>query len=237
MLGTFLEFSTSVVSVAPEAQFYRSLGFEDLPTADFLPGPYAALWDGSVTVGLHEREGESPVLTFVRQDLAAHSRALRRRGVEFDEIRLGDEEFNRATARDPGGVGLALLEARTYSPGTRDPSRISACGDFAELSLSTVSVDAAVDFWTGLGLELAGEADTPHRSARLAGHGLVIGFHETRLAPGLSYVADDFEGRCAYLGARGFELERGARPGLTRGRSATLRSPSGMAFYLHERAG
>ena len=236
MLGTFLEFSTSVPSVLQEAQFYRSLGFDDLPTADFVAVPYAALWDGTAFVGLYERAPDVPTLTFVRQELAMHSRALRRRGLEFEEIALGDEEFNRAIARDPTGQVVALLEARTFSPATWDSSRMSACGRFIEFSLPTPSVRASVEFWSALGFEVVGESETPHRSVRLEGIGLTVGFHETRLAPGLSYASTDFVARTDYLRARGLELKRGAATGLGT-RAVTLTSPAGLKMYLHEDAG
>lgn len=237
MLGRFLEFSTSVPSVLQEAQFYRSLGFEDLPTADFVNAPYAALWDGTAFVGLYELESAETMLTFVRQELAVHSRTLRRRGLEFEEIALGDDQFNRAIARTPGGQAIALLEARTFSTATRDPSRMSACGEFVEFSLPTHSVEEATAFWSNLGFDVVAASQAPHRSVRLEGLGLTVGFHQTRLAPGLSYRSPDFSARTDYLRARGFVPERGAATGLADMRAATLTSPSGLKMYLHESAG
>jgi len=235
MLGSFLEFSMCVESVAAEAQFYRSLGFSDLPTADFVTVPYAALSDGTAAIGLYaEDEGSEPALTFVRQDLELHLRSLRRRGMEIEEARLGKDEFHRATGRDACGQLIRLLEARTFSPAPRDPSGVSACGTFVEYSLPTRSVAAATEFWTGVGLEVLAEAEAPHRAVRLGGLGLVVGFHEARLAAGLSFLASDFDARADYLRARGCELRRGSAPALTSGRSLTLGSPSGRPVYLHE---
>lgn len=235
MLGSFLEFSICVESVAAEAQFYRSLGFADLPAADFVAAPYAALSDGAAVIGLHGgNAGPQPALTFVRQDLGLHLRSLRRRGMEIEDSSLGEDEFHRASARDPAGQVIQLLEARTFSPAPRDPSGVSACGEFVEYSLPTRSIAAAIAFWTGVGLEVVAESADPHPAVRLAGLGLVVGFHEARLGPGMSFLAPDFDARSQYLRARGCELRRGAPPALTAGRAATLTTPSGFSVYLHE---
>ena len=83
MLGQFLEFSISTGSLGPEHQFYRSLGFQELPAGDVLDAPYVALWDGAVTVGLHTAEFEGTKLTFVRPELDAGNPMSHRTGAQW----------------------------------------------------------------------------------------------------------------------------------------------------------
>ena len=234
MLGNFLEFSIDARPVALESQFYRSLGFQELLTGDILQTPYAAMWDGEAAVGLHEADFASPAITFVRPDLKMYLRALRRLHIEVDSVQLADDEFNKATFLDPSGLAIVLLEARTYSSATRDRSSVSSCGDFLEFSVPTHAVSESVSFWTALGLVVIAEGDYPHDWVRLAGHGLVIGFHQTRLSPGLSFYSPDFDARKEYLSALGLEMRLNGPIALKHRRSASFLSPSGTPFYLLE---
>jgi hypothetical protein len=60
---------------------------------------------------------------------------LKERGIEFEQERLGDEVFNQAQLRDPSGLSVMLLEARTFSPPQLDAPIESACGYFSELGI------------------------------------------------------------------------------------------------------
>jgi hypothetical protein len=234
MLGQFLEFSISTGSLGPEHQFYRSLGFQELPAGDVLDAPYVALWDGSVTVGLHTAEFEGTKLTFVRPELDVHLRALKRLKVEFESVHTADDEFNYARFVDPNGQLVELVEARTHSPAVREASSVSACGSFLEYSLPTSSVAESRAFWEPLGFTLAAAGEAPHPWARLAGHGIAIGLHELAFGPGLSFVCPDFSARKEYLTAKGIVPAPRAAFAVGRGRSTRIRSPGGSELYLFE---
>ncbi len=79
MLGRFLELSLAAHSIVESFEFYRALGFTDVATGDILAHPYAVVHDGQLCIGLHERNADEPRLTFIRPDLEAYRRALRRR--------------------------------------------------------------------------------------------------------------------------------------------------------------
>jgi catechol 2,3-dioxygenase-like lactoylglutathione lyase family enzyme len=234
MFGSFLEISMSVSSLAEELAFYRSLGFEELPTADFVSEPYAVVWDGTIVIGLHTNDKEELTLSFVRPDLEEHLPALKRLSIRPTRTELGEDRFNRICFEDPEGQTVQLLEARTYSPADWDSSNVAQCGTFLEVSLPVSSVGSTADFWSRLGLKPAEQGQAPHAWIRLRGDGIALGLHETHMFAGLSYETRDFRTRCEFLRARGLLLENGA-PIADRGvRAVTIASPSGLAFYLKE---
>lgn len=237
VLGQFLEFSISVRPIAPSAAFFESLGFRAAATADTLAHPYVALFDGNVTIGLHERDAATPTLTFVRPDLKNYVRALRRRHLALDEVHLADDEFNRVTFRDPSGVAVVLLEARTFTPGTWEPHNVSVCGTLLEYSVPTDDLVAARAFWEQLGFAALASGAEPHRWTRLGGYGFALGLHEAHFEPGFAFHAPQLEARTEYLKAKGWSPRAGApvlAPLAPLGKRASLKTPDGTALYLFD---
>ena len=234
MLGQFLELSLSAEPLASAFEFYRALGFQPVTVGDQLAHPYVALSDGGIAIGLHGRPQEGPLLTFVRPQLRDYARALRRAGVALEQAALADDEFNRLEFADPNGQRIALLEARTFTPGEWNRQNVRACGEFLEYSLPTHSVERSREFWETLGFAAAAQGETPQPWIRLAGRGLVIGLHQAGFRPGLSFESAQLDARLEYLRARGVESKPGA-PVADRGRAAaTLRCPDGSSIYLIE---
>jgi catechol 2,3-dioxygenase-like lactoylglutathione lyase family enzyme len=237
MLGQFLEYSFSAQPLADAFEFYRALGFRTLPVGDQLAHPYIALFDRNVAVGLHDREQSGPLLTFVRPQLSYYVRAFRRLGIELERQQLADDEFNQLAFVDPNGQGVALIEARTFTRGEWDRRNVSACGEFAEYSVSTDSVEKSRAFWESLGLEVAAEGESPHAWLRLEGCGLVLGVHEAVFRPGLTFRCTQLAARIDYLRAKGFSARSGG-PLLERASDvATLTGPGGHVLYLAEGPG
>src|SRR5262249_24560535 len=152
MLGQFLEFSFAAQPLSEGFELYRTLGFRPIDVGDQLADPYVALSDGTITLGLHDREQTAPRLTFVRPQLRDYVRGLRRIGVEIERARLADDEFNEIVFSDPNGQSVALLEARTFAPATWDQRSQSLCGEFLEYSVPVGSVGSSREFWEPLGL-------------------------------------------------------------------------------------
>jgi len=234
MLGQLLEFSLTARPIAASFEFYRSLGFRAIPVSDVLSEPYAAFFDGAIAIGIHERDSESPKLTFVRPQLKDYVRPIRRLGVEFQHSHLADDEFHQLHFEDPSGQAIALIEARTFPPGEWDPHNVSACGEFLEYSLATDSISRSLAFWEAFGFASVASGATPHAWVRLAGHGLVLGLHEARFRPGLSFRSHHVAARLEYLKAKGLELKGGAPLAARTQRAATLLAPEGTALYLLE---
>ena len=234
MLGEFLELSLAAEPLADAFEFYRSLSFQPVTVGDQLAHPYLALSDGGVAIGLHARAQTGPRLTFVRPRLRDYARALRRAGIELEHAALADDEFNHVVFSDPNGLAVALLEARTFSPGEWNRQYVRACGEFLEYSVPTHSIERSRAFWEALGLKPVASGDAPHPWQRVAGHGLVLGLHEAGFKPGLSFRAAELDARLEYLRARRVDALAGS-PVAEHGRaSATLRCPGGGSIYLVE---
>lgn len=233
MLGQLLEFSLTARPIAPALQFYRTLGFEELPGGDLLATPHVAVWDGTATLGLHDTEPDEPALTFVRPELGHYLRGLRHAGIELESQRLGDEVFNEATFLDPNGQRVVLLEARTFSPAVWRADRVAACGKLVEYALATPSIEASRTFWEKLGLVCVASGDEPHPWARLTGHGLTLGLHRTTaFRTALRYAAEPLAGRVEYLKAKGLEVRFGSPLAMSRHDSATVPGPCGTPMFL-----
>ena len=116
MLGRFLEFALTSADTGGAWQQYQKWGFAPAETGDIWPHAYGVVACDGLAIGLHAA-GEEPLsLVFVRADVAALHRELGARGVEVEAARLGPDVFNELTLREPGGIAIRVLEARTFSP-------------------------------------------------------------------------------------------------------------------------
>ena len=93
-LGRFLEISIQTHDVPESLNWYKLLGFAELTTGDMWSHKYAVVSDGVLCIGLHDREFDSPAITFVQPDLARHARSMADHGFNFSFMRLGEESFN-----------------------------------------------------------------------------------------------------------------------------------------------
>src|SRR5215470_10286278 len=111
LLGTFHEASIASPDLRESVEFYERLGFIHATTNDTLAHPYGVLTDGRLFVGLHQRSGASPVLTFVRPGIAEALPAFASAGLALSFCRTGEDVFNEIGLLDPFGHALAVLEA------------------------------------------------------------------------------------------------------------------------------
>jgi catechol 2,3-dioxygenase-like lactoylglutathione lyase family enzyme len=231
LLGTFHEFSVAVPDVRAAVEFYERLGFTQATTTDTYTHAYGVLTDGQVFIGLHRRAPPSPVLTFVRPDVAGSVPAYERAGIALRTCHTGEEVFNELSFDDPGGQAVAVLEARTYSPVGRG-TQASLCGDFAEVSLPAPDFEAARVFWEKLGFVAAEEQETPYVRLPLTSDFLELAFHRPRLCeqPLLVFRDRDMEARIERLRALGIGFAPTPR-GLPRG-SALLANDADAALLL-----
>lgn len=224
----FLEVSVTSENILASLEFYRALGFEELPTGDAWEHPYAVVSDGRMVIGLHAREIESPTLSFVLPDLAATISSQLAPDLTMRYARTGDEHFHEAGFRDPGGQALMLLEARTFSPPDFAESDTSLLGYFEGYASHCRNIDASVACWEELGFIAMDDASARSRSVTLMSEGLNILLHEDPglREPRLVYSSDELQARIALLRHRNFELE------LETAQEALLRSPEGLLISL-----
>jgi hypothetical protein len=235
MLGQLLEFAVHAPRTVATLEIYEALGFQSLPVAEIPGAPFAAMSDGRATIGLYDTEIDGIMPTFARPHLKAHARALRQLGVALELEELAAEQFNRIAFRDPSERLVMLVEARTFSPAPRATAHVSALGAFLEWSVATSSVEESEAFWTSLGFTRVAASEAPHRSVRLSGHGLVVGFHETGgNATGLTYSAPSLEARIEYLAAKNVRVKRNAPFAPAGVESATVVLPAKTVVYLQE---
>jgi len=208
LAGAFHELSVAVDDVRAAVEFYERLGFTQATTADTFAHPYGVLSDGRLCIGLHQRPGPSPVLTFVRPGIAGTLGAFAAAGIELTRCHTGDEVFNEIAFEDPFGHAVAVLEARTYSPLPRDPTDTSLCGDFAELSLPVRDFAVAQQFWEPLGFVAAEQADQPYPHLSLTSDHLDLAFHSPTVCerPMLVFRDAAMSGRLERLQELGMDL-------------------------------
>lgn len=229
--GRFHELSLATDDIRASVEFYERLGFSQTVTADTYAHPYGVLTDGRVHIGLHQRRGVSPTLTFVRPGIAACLAEFAALGIELTLCRTGEDVFNEIGFAGPHGESVRVIEARTYSPAARSSAEVSLCGDFAQLSLPATDFAAARTFWEPLGFVASDEVAAPYEHLPLTSDHLDLAFHRPRTcdAPLLVFRAADMAQRIERLRTLGVAEEAPPR-GIARG--TLLASPEGTLLLL-----
>jgi len=234
MLGRFLEISIHTPDIRESLEFYEALGFVQAPVGETWPYPYAVVTDGRLFVGLHGAVVRSPALTFVLPNLAHGIDLLKRRGLQFDQERVGDDVFNQATFADPTGQCINLLEARTFSPPAVDMVNASTCGYFVEFGIPVRDAAPSRDFWEPLGFVAMEEELLPFARTQLTSDLLNLGLYRTRALrhPTLTFEDGDMRERLGRLRERGFNLSDEMPDSLGEGENAVLQAPEGTRLLL-----
>ena len=233
MFGRFLEVSLNTDDIAASVQFYERLGFTQLTTGDTWTHPYGVLSDGRLCIGLHQRRGSSPLLSFVRPELAQHVHELRTAGFEPHYTRLGESDFHELQLHDPAGQGIALLEARTFSPARRAQAG-SLCGWFSSYSMPTIDVGAVQAFWEHAGFVALEPPDEPLMQLALTSDTLTMTLHRPRVleAPLLVFTDPQMPDRIAKLTNMDIQGGGDLPRGLDRRSNALIKSPEGTQLLL-----
>lgn len=233
-LGRFLEISIGTPVIRESLDFYESLGFVQAAVGETWTYPYAVVTDGHLFIGLHGREIASPSLTFVLPELQLGVSRLKERGIAFEEERLGEEMFNQAQLRDPGGLSVMLLEARTFSPPQLDAPIDSACGYFSELGIPARAAAEARGFWESLGFVALDEEAQPFPRTPLVSDGLDLALYRTRALrhPVLTFEDSEMAQRLTRLRARGVQVSDEMPDTLDDSGNGVLIAPEGTRLLL-----
>jgi hypothetical protein len=234
-LGRFLEISIATRVIGESLEFYESLGFVQAAVGEIWSHPYAVVTDGHLVLGLHGRElPSSPSLTFVLPELRLGVGRLKERGVTFEEEQFGDDVFNQAQLRDPGGLHVTLLEARTFSPPQLDAPIESACGYFSELGIPSRAADAARVFWESVGFVALDEEAQPFPRTALVSDGLDLALYRTRALRHCVLTFEDsaMAQRLARLRERGIRVSDEMPDTLDDAGNGVLIAPEGTRLLL-----
>lgn len=177
MLGRFLELALVTEDTGAAWQEFLDLGFAPATAGDVWNYPYGVVACEGLAIGLHGQGSEALSLHFVKPDVAALARALEMFRIETEQARLGSDVFNELTLREPGGVALRVVEARTFSPPAEVPER-TALGVFRGISLPCANLDEARWFWELMGMELR-DREIPWEGFDVVG--MPVGYHPRRV--------------------------------------------------------
>ena len=233
MLGRFLEVSLRSPDIPASLDFYASLGFVQAAVGDTFSHPYAVLTDGRLHLGLHGRDADSPTLTWVHPELAAHAPWLESLGIEFEFANLGDDGLHEIRFQDPSGQRLALLEARTFSPPPLGPAYASRLGYFEEFGVPTTDLERSRGFWDTLGFVAFDPVRAPFVKVVAAGRDLNVGLYDVDLrAPVLTFSDPAMPDRIAELRDQGHRFAPRLPRGMNARENALLEAPEGTWLLL-----
>lgn len=231
-IGRFLEFSVRTPAILDSLHFYKTLGFAELEIGDVWPHKYAVVSDGELNIGLHDRDFDSPAITFVHQDLAKRARSMTDHGFDFRFMQLDEDAFNVLGFADRDGHMVTMLEARTFNA-SEEAEKDSACGSWFELSLPVRDVLRAAQFWAPLAPTLLEMREEPTTHMRFEASSVPLGLSESIAleGPSLCFKCPDRHELMGLLEQRGMDFER--FPGFE-GAFAAIRAPEGTTLFAFE---
>lgn len=234
MIGRFLEISLYTPEIRESLAFYESLGFVQARVGEVFKHPYAVVTDGRLFLGLHGQPVASPALTFVMPRLMHGIEQLEQLGIEFEDLKLGNEVFNRASFRDPSGQCVNVVEARTFSPPQFDTQPATTCGYFTEFGLPAREQGPMRIFWEALGFVAWDEEPEPFARMAITSDHLNLSLYRSRAfrQPLLTFEDRDMRERLARLKERGFALSDEMPDSLDESCNAVLVAPEGTRLLL-----
>lgn len=232
-LGRFLEIGIATQDIVAALAFYESLGFMQAQTGTAWPHAYAVVTDGRISLGLHATDIESPLPTWTAPNLRERLESLQACGIVAEQVRLDEVSLHQAVIRDPSGLALRLLEARTFSPPALAPGHESDLGYFEEIALGSADLAAASRFWESLGFVAFEPVLEPLPKVVASSTDLNLGLLECALpTPLLCFSAADMPGRIAALRDKGHAFARRVPPGFDPQATALLQAPDGVQILL-----
>lgn len=232
MLGRFLEFSVATPDILESLNFYKQLGFRELEGGDVWTHKYAVVSDGDICIGIHDREMQSPALTFVHQEVAREARAMTDRGFDFTYLQIDEDSFNELGFLDNDGHLVTMIEARTFSKPFEDMNN-SLCGRWFETTLPVRDTLRAGRFWAPLAPKLLRMREEPTTHMRLDAAGMSLGLSESIAlsGPSLCFRCDNREGVWIALAKHGFTHKE--YPGFE-GAFMSITAPEGTTLFLFD---
>ena len=229
-LGRFLEVSVRTADVPESLNWYKMLGFKELVTGDMWTHKYAVVSDGVLCIGLHDREFDSPAITFVQPDLARHARSMADHGFDFSFMRLGEESFNEIGVTDREGHLITMVEARTFH-GDDEDDNDSICGTWFELTLPVRDAMRSAHFWGPVAGNILSMREEPTMHMRFDAGGIALGLSESIALdqPSLCFKCHDEQALRSLVSAQGLDARK--FPGFE-GAFLALDAPEGTPLFV-----
>ena len=231
-IGHFLEVSVRSQHVVESLLWYKTLGFSELETEDIYPHKYAVVSDGVLCIGIHDRDFDSPAITFVQPDLARHARSMADHGFEFSFMHLDEERFNEIGINDRDRHLITIVEARTFH-GNDEDDNDSACGTWFELTLPVRDAMRSARFWGPVAGSILNMREEPTVHMRFDAGGIALGLSESIAlqSPSLCFKCHDKDSLRQLVDARGLEAKE--FPGFE-GAFMVLTAPEGTQLFLFD---
>ena len=231
-IGRFLEFSVRTKDIVESLSFYKLLGFEELETADVWSHKYALVSDGVLSIGLHDREFDSPAVTFVQPELARHARSMSDHGFDFTRMNLGEESFNELHLNDRDGHTIMMLEARTFY-GADEHDNDSVCGTWFEMTLPVRDAMRSARFWAPVAPVVLNIREEPTMHMRFDAGGIALGLSESIAldGPSLCFKCRDKDALKATIERHRFASKK--YPGFE-GAFHAIKAPEGTCLYMFD---
>ena len=231
-IGRFLELSVRTPDIIESLHFYKLLGFHEVETGEVWSHKYAAISDGVLSIGLHDREFDSPAVTFIQPELAKHARSMSDHGFNFTHMQLDEDAFNELRLNDHDGHSIMMLEARTFS-GNDEDDNDSLCGNWFELTLPARDAMRSARFWAPIAPVVHTIREEPTMHMRFDAGGIALGLSESIAlsGPSLCFKCHDRDAIDAACERYGFEKQK--FPGFE-GAFAALKAPEGTCLYLFD---
>ncbi|MDH4124046.1 MAG: hypothetical protein OEW64_09765 [Gammaproteobacteria bacterium] len=231
-LGRYLEFSVRAPDILESLGFYKSLGFAELEIGDIYSHKYAVVSDGTLCIGLHDRDFDAPAISYVHQDLARHARSMTDHGFEFSLMQLGEDAFNELGLTDRDGHYIRMLEARTFMSGD-EFANDSVCGSWFELSLPARDAVNSALFWATVAPVVLRVREEPTTHMRFDAGGFPLGLSESIALTGPALCF-----RCADRSALFENIEKNAHkhrkfPGYE-GAFVAITAPEGTTLFAFD---
>ena len=231
-IGRFLEISVRAKDVPESLHFYKVLGFSELETSDVWPHKYGVISDGVLSIGVHDRDFESPAITFVQPDLAKHARSMADHGFDFSFMHLDEDSFNEIGVRDRDGHLITMLEARTFH-GDDENDNDSVCGTWFELTLPVRDAMRAAHFWGPVAGAILTMREEPTVHMRFDAGGMALGLSESIALdePSLCFKCRDKQALMQLIDVQGLTYDK--FPGFE-GAFGVLTAPEGTRLYVFD---
>jgi len=231
-LGRFLEFSVRTPNILESLHFYKTLGFVELQIGDMWPHKYAVVSDGELNIGLHDREFDTPAITFVQQDIAKHARSMSDHGFDFSYMQLDEDAFNELRFSDRDKHSIMMLEARTFHR-SEEAENDSLCGSWFELALPVKDALRSAQFWAPIAPTLLEMREEPTTHMRFEAEGAPLGLSESIAvkSPSLCFKCPDRTELMDLLEQHGLNFEK--FPGFE-GAFVAITAPEGTTLFVFD---